>query len=416
MKNNITLKNRIVIAFTIQTLLLALLAFSTISLYVDYIEETVLYEHYDSYLDSYVIELDEGDTPSMPVGIKIYNRTQQEVPGYAKNIGLGGHEIVLENGTAYHVLNKQFDNRVFTLIKDQTKFESTEKMINSLTLITLFIFTVVSFLFSRSLANRIIQPVVNLADKMPALTVENLHETQLDYPDDEIGKLVKVIYDHVNTLNSYLQREKWFTGDISHELRTPMMVISSSVELLESASISDDQKTQLYHKIAVAIENVNELINTFLMLARKKDDNNLENASCDLVELTHNVIESVKPLIEEKKIRFKVHPEKPAIHQINSMLFSIVLTNLIKNSIAHIDEGEISVVLEQDSVVIKDTGKGLPAIVKQFINSDDITSTSRNNSHLGLGLSIVKRICERQQWGVIAYDNEEGGASFMIKF
>lgn len=416
MTTKLSLKNRIVIAFTIQTLLVALIAFSTIGFYVDYIEETVLYEHLSQYLDAYVSELDEDRVPAVPKDIKIYTGDKEDVPIFAKNLGTGGHEIMLENGTAFHVLNKYYDNRLFSLIKDQTEFEKIEDNINLLTLMVLLLFSVVSFVFSRSLADRIIQPVVSLSEKVSGLNVDNFNDIKLEYPNDEIGTLVKLIYDQIYTLNLYLQREKWFTGDISHELRTPMMVISSSVDLLKQSTIKPEQRTQIYQRIDNALRSVNELINTFLMLARGKAEDQGEPVLCNLSELAHEVIDKLENYMGNKNINIRIVSDSTVMLPVNSVLFSIVLSNLVKNAIFNTDEGEIVVILKQDGFQVKDTGKGLPGLVKQFINGSDFYVPLRNNNHFGLGLAIVKRVCERERWSITAYDGDKGGACFLVGF
>ncbi|HEY9050103.1 MAG TPA: HAMP domain-containing sensor histidine kinase [Gammaproteobacteria bacterium] len=416
MNSNISLKNRIVIAFTIQTLLIVALAFSTISMYVDYIEETVLYEHLSKYLDAYANEINNNNKPVVPADITIYNRNQPDVPDFARHLDVGGHEIILDSGMAYHVLSKPYNGRNLILIKDQTEFEKMEDSINALTIFILVLFSIASFVFSRSLADRIIQPVVELSRKVSKLNIDNFNAVKLDYPDDEIGSLVKVIYEQIYTLNHYLQREKWFTGDISHELRTPMMIISSSVDLLKQDATTPEQREQIFQRIDAAVKNVNEMINTFLLLARGRTEDQGEPVICNLADQAHEVIENLDSYVKGKNIRINVLAENPVMLPINSALFSIVLTNLVKNAIFNTDEGEIAVILENKGFQVKDTGKGLPELVKQFINGGEVIAGKRSNSHLGLGLSIVKRICEKEKWSIIAYDCDNGGAGFSINF
>jgi len=416
MLTKITLKNRIVIAFTIQTLIIALISFSALNIYVDFIEESLLYEHLSKYLDAYNEELSNGREPVVPSDLIIYKSDNPDLPAYISDLSVGGHEIVLDSGEAYHVFKKQFNEMGFILIKDQTAFEQIESSINEITIFVLILFIIVSFVFSKALANTIIRPVVDLANEVPKLTVDNYKSIKLDYPDDEIGGLVKVIYEHIVTLNLYLQREKWFTGDISHELRTPMMIITSSVDLLKLPTTTTEQKAQIYQRIENAIENVNGLINTFLLLARKKKDEKVEHEICHLSALSYRVIDDLQSSIGNKSIDFKVVSEANDMISTNPALFSIVLANLVKNAMTNLENGKINITLTQEGIVVKDSGKGLPEVVKQYINGNAIEKTKKNNNRIGLGLSIVKRICEREEWSISAYDAEEGGACFEIVF
>jgi signal transduction histidine kinase len=411
-----SLKLRIVIAFTIQTLLLAVVALSTINLYVDYIEESVLYEHLSKYLDAYVSRIDDDRKPVVPVDIKVYSANDGDLPEFVHGLAAGGHEVMPESGGAYHVLKKQYANGLFYLVKDQTVFEKQETEINVLALLVLLLFAVVSFVFSKSLADRIVQPVVTLSRKVSQLNVENMSDIRLDYPDDEIGGLVKMIYDQVNELGHYLQREKWFTGDISHELRTPMMVISSSIDLLRQGSPTPEQKEKIYENIENAIKGVNELIVTFLLLARGKDGDEDELVHTHVVDVANGIVDNMKLYAVDKSIRFKVNADEDYVVSLNPTLFSIVLSNLVKNAVFNTEKGEISVSISRQGFQVKDTGPGLPDVVRQFINGSGALPLKRSDSHVGLGLSIVKRVCEREHWQIITCDRDQGGTTFMVDF
>jgi len=415
MQSNISLKNRIVIAFTIQTLMIATIAFFMLNIYVKYIEETLLYEHLSKDLDAYVAHLEQNKMPLLSKDVQVFWGDRKNIPAFSKNLGLGAHEVVLDSGFSYHVLNKTINDVEYTLIKDQTKFEKIEAKISEYTLIILTLFTLLSFLFSRALADKIIRPVVELSGKVSTLNTDNFNHIVLDYPDDEIGALVKVVYEHVNTINLYLQREKWFTGDISHELRTPMMIISSSIDLLKLNTMSEEQKNKIYQRVEDAVANVNELINTFLLLAREDQGNRLENKSCDVLALTHTIINNLKPYAIDKSIAFIVVSESSEFSPINSGMFSIVLTNLIKNAILNTEKGEIKITLQNNAFTLTDTGKGLSTKIKHYINRDGDLSAKKSDDQ-GLGLSIVKRVCERENWSITAYDCDNGGACFTVNY
>lgn len=302
------------------------------------------------------------------------------------------------------------------LVKDQSDLESTENVFNFITLMVFASIVLTSFVFSRSLARRIVRPIVSLAAQVRQLTPKNYREVALDYADDEVGGLVKVVYEHIHTVNQYLQREQWFTGDISHELRTPMMVISSSIELLKQNGVSGEQKELLFKRIDGALDNINEMISAFLILARNRQDEAASSVETDLAELCYSVIDNLKPSFTGKDINIHIHADHTIKQLINSVLLSIVVSNLLKNAIANVRKGRIDIFLEQDSLVIEDNGSGLPEVVENFVNQGGVAIKRGNASYLGLGLSIVKRICEREGWTIRAEKSESGGARFSLSF
>lgn len=410
------LKNRIVIAFTIQTLFVTMVTFSAIIFYVDHIEESVLYQHFDAFLDAYVEELELGVEHIVPADTRIYQPAQSSMPDFVRSLSMGAHNIELADGKAYHVLKKDYSGREFVLVKDQSDLESTENVFNFITLMVFASIVLTSFVFSHSLARRIVRPIVSLADQVRQLTPKNYREIELDYADDEVGGLVRVVYEHINTVNQYLQREQWFTGDISHELRTPMMVISSSIELLKQNGMSGEQKEMLFKRIDGALDNINEMISAFLILARNRQDEAASNVETDLAELCYSVIDNLKASFTGKDINIHIHADSTIMSVINSVLLSIVVSNLLKNAIANVRKGRIDIFLEQGSLVIEDNGSGLPEVVENFVNQGGVAIKRGNASYLGLGLSIVKRICEREGWTIRAEKNESGGARFTVRF
>jgi len=415
LKKKYPLKNRIVIAFTIQTLFITVVALSAI-FYIDYIEDSVLNQHFEAFLDAYVEEMELGVEYIVPADTRIHQSSHQSIPDFVRDLPTGAHNIELADGKAYHVLKKDYAGDEFVLIKDQSDLESTEKLFNFITLLVFASIVLTSFVFSISLAQRIVQPFVSLAAQVRQLTPYNYREIDLDYADDEVGLLVKVVYEHIHTVNQYLQREQWFTGDISHELRTPMMVISSSVELLKQNGVSVKQKDLLFQRIDGALENINEMINAFLILARNRQDEAASNSEIELSELCYSVIDNLKPSFAGKDINIHIHADHTIKRVVNSVLLSIVVSNLMKNAIANVRKGSIDIYLEQESLVIEDNGSGLPEVVEAFVNQGDVAIKRGNTSYLGLGLSIIKRICEREGWTIHAAKSESGGARFTLRF
>lgn len=410
------LKNRIVFAFTLQTLFVTLVTFSAIVFYVDHIEDSVLYQHFDAFLDVYVEERAMGIEHIVPADTKIYQAGEPSMPEFARELSVGAHNIELVDGRAYHVLKKDYAGLEFVLIKDQSELESTENIFNFITLMVFASIILSSFVFSSSLARRIVQPIVNLTAQVRQLTPKNYQQVSLDYADDEVGDLVKVVYQHIHTVNQYLQREQWFTGDISHELRTPLMVVSSSIELLKQDGVSAEQHQLLFQRIDDALQSINEMIGAFLILARNKQDEASANVETDLAELCYSVIESLKPSFTGKDIDIHIHADSTIRLMLNSVLLTIVVSNLLKNAIANMRKGRIDIYIDQDSLVVEDNGSGLPVVVKEFVNQGGVAIKRGNVSYLGLGLSIIKRICEREGWTIQATSSESGGARFTLNF
>nr|BFE94819.1 hypothetical protein GCM10020185_53550 [Pseudomonas brassicacearum subsp. brassicacearum] len=101
-----------------------------------------------------------------------------------------------------------------------------------------------------------------------------------DYAADEVGELAVAFDATLGRLRQALTRERLFTSDVSHELRTPLMVLATSCELLlENPALDLRGRTQV-ERINRASEEMRELVQTFLMLARaQRDDNGMSPRS-----------------------------------------------------------------------------------------------------------------------------------------
>jgi len=186
--------------------------------------------------------------------------------------------------------------------------------------------------------------------------------------------------------------------------------------LLKQNGISVEQKDLLFGRIDGALVNINEMIGAFLILARSRQDESTTNAETDLAEVCYSVIDSLKPSCAGKDIDIHIHADHIIKSVINSVLLSIVVSNLLKNAIANVRKGRIDIYIEQNSLVIEDNGSGLPDVVEAFVNQGGVAVKRGNASYLGLGLSIIKRICEREGWTIHAARSESGGARFTLGF
>ena len=413
---SVPLNKRIVIAFTIQTLVIAIIVYSSTLFTIRFVEKTLLHNHLTSYLDAYVEEINSGKKPLTPADTHVYKRGVDKIPEYVQNFEPGSHELELEF-SAYHVVTKEYDQSTYVLIQDQSEFEMAEEAMLDLVVFFLIFFVLISFLFSITLARKIIQPIVDLSNDIDKLSSADVNPVKPVYANDEVGKFIDIIFNYISRLSSYLQREKWITSDISHELRTPMMVISSSLDVLQQEENIPEQKQMLYQNMSDSAKNINELINTFLLLARETPKNKTTILpEIDIRKVTEHTIQQLTPYAEEKELLVKITGENVIKTRINEKFFSIVISNIIKNSIFNTQDGSINISLKKNSVKIDDTGCGLPANIKHFINTDTDVYPTKNNNRLGIGLSIVKRVCEHEGWSLQCSDNEQQGSSFLITF
>ena len=207
---------------------------------------------------------------------------------------------------------------------------------------------------------------------------------------DELNKLTDVFKKMTLKISNDYKEQKEYTENVSHEIQTPLAIISAKAdELLQSENL---KKTEL-EQLEIIMNTTTRLakINQALILLTKIDNRFYTNEeSIPLLKLINEKLNFFKDLLSEKKVKVKLEINSSYTLLMNSYLADTLFLNLIKNAIMHnIENGEIIIKLDSTILSIINTGPVLNIsgdIFKRFIRSE-------NKDSLGIGLSIVKKIC-----------------------
>ena len=208
---------------------------------------------------------------------------------------------------------------------------------------------------------------------------------------DELNKLTDVFKKMTLKISNDYKEQKEYTENVSHEIQTPLAIISSKAdELLQSENL---KKTEL-EQLEIIMNTTSRLakINQALILLTKIDNRfYTDEESIPLLKLINEKLNFFKDLLSEKNVEVKLDINSSCTLLMNSYLADTLFLNLIKNAIMHnIVDGEIIIKLDSSTLSIINTGPALNItgdIFKRFIRSE-------NKDSLGIGLSIVKKICD----------------------
>ncbi|TDE15261.1 sensor histidine kinase [Dyadobacter psychrotolerans] len=283
----------------------------------------------------------------------------------------------------------------------------SEKVLYNLKSVLLICFPVVLlvlFFVTRFIAGKSIQPVLSVISTAGKITNENL-TARIPVPasKDELRKLVVTINDLMDRIENAVEREKQFTSDASHELRTPLAVIKGTLEVL----IRKPRSIQEYKdKVAFAIKEINRisyLVDQLLLLARFESQKKaMDHQKIDLSELTATILLRQQQQILEKGISVSFDTEDQYCVYYDPYVVDIIIENVISNAVKYSTQsGRIRIrISKNDSEIIysvADKGIGIEAneiekILKPFYRSNPLQHPHITGN--GLGLSIVKRMCE----------------------
>ena len=336
------------------------------------------------------------------------------LPADLQELSPGFHEVFRED-KSFHGFVQLVDGRRYVLLQDQSEFEDREQLLFAVVLVGFLISLALSGLLGWLLARKVIEPVVRLSRQVrqPDQLLDEAPQLARDYAGDEVGQLAASFDTTLGLLRRALMRERLFTSDVSHELRTPLMVLASSCELLLESPGLDERGRNRVRRMAAATEEMRGLVQTFLLLARsRQDDGGVTQSS--VREVADALVEQWRPAIEAKGLRFEYRPQHAGNGQYNGPLLRSVMGNLLRNAWHYTEQGRIVLCLGEHGFLVEDSGVGIPAAEREAMFQPFVRGGSARGEGLGLGLSLVQRICESQGWSVELSDAEPSGCRFLV--
>jgi heavy metal sensor kinase len=275
------------------------------------------------------------------------------------------------------------------------------------------------------LVRRALKPVDNLSQKAAAITQHNLSERlPVARTGDELERLSLSLNLMISRLEDAINSSKQFVADASHELRTPLAVLRGE---LENLAQDIELKPHTRETLGSALEEVDrlaEIVEGLLALSRlDTGDTQSRWVKFDLAELVATTADQMSLLAEDKNISVGCDSAAPVIIEGDQAKLKQVVVNLLDNAIKYTPNGgriRLKIAREEGYAVldITDDGIGIPAealphVFKRFFRVDG--SRSRDQGGAGLGLSIVKSICDAHGARVEVSSVPGHGSSFRVR-
>ncbi len=338
---------------------------------------------------------------------------QGDLPGPLRRMREGVREIKWHDGLDVFAGKLIVDGQVYAVVADIQNVERLEAKLLRIGIGATLAAALVSLLIAAWLSRVAVRPITTLVNQLGRLdpaSPRTLHVPDLKTAE---ARLIAAAVDgYQGRLSRLLARERVFTDDISHELRTPTSVIATAAELLLDDPTVVGVARERVERIARAGRRTGAVVEALLFLGR--DDSLSAPVIVDLQTVVNDTVEVYLPLARAKGLDLLVECSGEQLITAPPGTASIVLQNLVENAIRFTDHGSVRVLLEPGRLAVEDTGVGLAGVDRQRIFERGYRSDASAGS--GLGLDLIRRVCDRVGWQVSAQQRPTGGSRFEVIF
>ena len=321
--------------------------------------------------------------------------------------------------TFYYVAYK-LDNNIIRV----SKVADSTLYILFINLWPLYIVSIVliicSILLGFLLSKKIVDPINNINLEHP---LENNKYKEIEplliRIEAQKNELMK---ENEEVLNASKVRQE-FTSNVSHELKTPLHVISGYAELIKEGIVKDSDVKEFGEKIYSEASRMSKLVEDIMKISKLESDKAIEKTQLKLKNIVVAIVDSLMIEADKKNIKFKLSLNDCSISGNYDSIYSLIF-NLVDNAIKYNKtNGKITIKLQEVSnnviLSVKDTGIGIPKedldrIFERFYRVDK--SRSKDSGGTGLGLAIVKHSLIINNATIKVESELKKGSTFTVTF
>ncbi|OPZ77619.1 MAG: Alkaline phosphatase synthesis sensor protein PhoR [Alphaproteobacteria bacterium ADurb.Bin438] len=261
--------------------------------------------------------------------------------------------------------------------------------------------------------------ITNIKERYFNVIIESLPTIAKD------GAVVVVAFHDITSIKKNEKMQADFIANASHELKTPLSVISGFVETLQTSAKGDLKATEDFLKIMDSqAKRMNKLVTNLLKLSRIEAKDNIEFKEIDLINIVDNITSSLEYKAKDNNMTFNINLDENIKFFGDGDEISQVMQNLIDNALKYGENGtEVSISCKEDSdykvISVKNFGNPIPyehlsRLSERFYRVDSSSKSKAEGT--GLGLSIVKSILNHHNARLWVSSNDKEGTEFSAIF
>ena len=269
----------------------------------------------------------------------------------------------------------------------------------------------------------ILKPIQDLNRQIKRIQAEDLQKVHYPHNDSDVQELVSSLNEMLLRIGKSFRSQREFIEHASHELKTPLAVLSLQIESLLEEDDLDEYQQSLLRSALASVMTLNTLLESLMLLSLAEDT--IERTSLSVESLVESLQKNIIAYDATASDRLSMiwDEAKETLIAASPELLVRAVGNIIENALKYTpSEAPVEVTFVPGKmtldITIRDHGQGIPSdkvcrIFDRFYRLDD--SRSKKTGGRGLGLAITKSIIELHKGTVVARNHPDGGAEFVVK-
>lgn len=372
---------------------------------------------------------DRGAEPLRSARLSIYRSSDlSELPRHIAMLKPGEMHRVRSGKRLLDVLVRDGAFGRLYITYDVTAYATQEKIALVILVLGVVAVVILAGLAATAISRRLVEPVTALADRLTQIDPGQRHvRIGAQFAGNELEPIARSVDTFMERLDGFVEREQSFTATASHELRTPLAVMRGAVELMQAQTSDRPGASKALARIQRAVREMTEFTDALLALSREPQIVAPAETICDVYAILTRVVEDQRSVAPEKHIELELPRGAQLRVAAPESMVAMTLGNLVRNAVQHGASAHVLCRGQGRELVVSNAGELPVGLAHPYAprHSDLLSSTGqlenippRFTSHPGghgMGLYLVRRICERYGWA-IRLENAAGGVTATLAF
>lgn len=324
----------------------------------------------------------------------------------------------------YFIYSKKFPEIwEVKVLFDTTPYIKSQVTIIKTGLIFIFLVFILQFFWGKIISRKLLKNLISISDTVKKIDINTPAKERIflqNIPEeDEIKILAKALNSSYDTIDTQTSKLRQFITDVSHEFKTPLMGMSSRLDVLEKKSekniLSPEDTKKFFSDTRQNIGKLNGLLESLFFLSRIEDEQGcLVKSKIGVKNIFETRLVKISESFPYKKLKYSLNISEDLQYEVEEHTFTILIDNLISNAIKFAPENvQIDVFATQEYFEIQDNWPGVSQedqeqIYEKFYRKDT------NKEWFWVGLYLVKRIIDIYNWKISVDSELQAGTKFII--